>query len=187
MPSPTTQYEKLYTSTPYMRGKAPDPFALEALPCAPGRTALDLGCGEGQDAVAFAQKGFTVKALDASRTAIAHARALATAQEVAIDWVCADVLAFQHWTGTYDFIYTDGFLHFFDDDPLTSIIATMQARTRASGVNAIGVFDRRTSAAEQNDLAQWGIRCDSTAIIENLYANWTVLKMEQLLFPSVKG
>lgn len=187
MHDPSVQYEKLFTSTPYIRGKASSPFALQALQYAPGQMALDLGCGEGQDAVAFAQKGFTVKALDASRTAISHAQALATAQDISITWVCADALAFQHWEGEYDFIYADGFLHFFDNDTLTSIIAMMQARTQVSGINAIGVFDQRTSEMERINLSNWGIRCDCTAVIEDFYANWTVLKGEKFISKRKNG
>ncbi|TFG72871.1 MAG: methyltransferase domain-containing protein [Anaerolineales bacterium] len=179
--NPQIQYENLFASKPYSRGKTPSLFALEALQVTSGQTALELGCGEGQDAIAFAQNGFTVKALDASSTAISHAQVLADVQNVTINWVCGNVLTLHLWEGLYDFIFTDGFLHFFDDDTLTGIVKRMQASTQASGINAIGVFDMRTSEIERNELAQWGIRCDSASIIEDLYATWKVLKMEQLI------
>lgn len=59
----------------------------ETLP--PGR-ALDLGCGEGGDAVWLAERGWSVTATDVSETALARARAEAERRGV------ADRIDFQH-------------------------------------------------------------------------------------------
>jgi SAM-dependent methyltransferase len=48
----------------------------------PGR-ALDLGCGEGADAVWLAERGWTVTAVDISDTALGRAKEAATARDVA--------------------------------------------------------------------------------------------------------
>jgi SAM-dependent methyltransferase len=59
---------------------------------APGR-ALDVGCGEGADAIWLAERGWSVTAVDVSQVAIDRARAAAEAVGVSVDWVCADALA----------------------------------------------------------------------------------------------
>ncbi|MDF1515404.1 MAG: class I SAM-dependent methyltransferase [Anaerolineae bacterium] len=173
------QYENLFASRPFIRGKTPSPFALEALQYASGKTVLDLGCGEGQDAIAFAKYGFNVKAIDTSRSAISHAKDLAQTQRIKINWLCNNVLDLDTWKGKYDLIFTDGFLHFFGNDTLRRIIETMQARTHLYGINAIGVFDRRTTKLEQSELETWGIHLTSPPIIEALYDRWILLKIDK--------
>jgi len=59
---------------------------------APGR-ALDVGCGEGADAIWLAVQGWQVTAVDISAVAIARAKEAADRAGVAVDWVCADALA----------------------------------------------------------------------------------------------
>ena len=56
----------------------------------PGR-ALDVGCGEGRDAVWLAERGWKVTAVDFSAVAIEKARALAQIRLVAIRWIVADL------------------------------------------------------------------------------------------------
>lgn len=51
----------------------------------PGR-ALDVGCGEGADAIWLAQRGWTVRAIDPSAVAVERARRAARAAEVPVDW-----------------------------------------------------------------------------------------------------
>ena len=58
------------------RVNAPIRAALDRLDLAPGR-AVDLGCGHGGDAVALAEAGWQVTAVDASATAIDRVRELA--------------------------------------------------------------------------------------------------------------
>ena len=52
----------------------------------PPGTALDVGCGEGADAIWLAQNGWTVTAVDISEVAITRARDAATAAGVEVDW-----------------------------------------------------------------------------------------------------
>ena len=62
----------------------------------PAGRALDLGAGEGRNAVWLAEQGWQVTAVDYSRVGIDKGRALAAQRGVEVDWVVADVL---EWTG----------------------------------------------------------------------------------------
>src|SRR5438132_11872523 len=57
----------------------------------PGR-ALDVGCGEGADAIWLARTGWTVTAIDISDVAVSRAREAGELAGVAVDWVCGDAL-----------------------------------------------------------------------------------------------
>jgi SAM-dependent methyltransferase len=54
--------------------------------------ALDVGCGEGADAIWLAQHGWTVTAIDISRVALDRAREATEHARVTVEWVCGDVL-----------------------------------------------------------------------------------------------
>lgn len=68
-------------------------------------TALDIGCGEGGDAVWLAEKGWKVTALDISQTALDRGAAAASARGLGpeISWIQADLAT---WTpdATYDLV-----------------------------------------------------------------------------------
>jgi len=77
----------------------------------PGR-ALELGCGEGGDAIWLALRGWRVTAVDISATAVARAREAAArlgVPEDRIDWVVADL---SDWAGEggQDLVFAS-FLH----------------------------------------------------------------------------
>jgi SAM-dependent methyltransferase len=57
----------------------------------PGQ-ALDVGCGEGADAIWLAQRGWTVTAIDISDVAVGRAREAAELAGATIEWVCGDAL-----------------------------------------------------------------------------------------------
>jgi SAM-dependent methyltransferase len=57
----------------------------------PGR-ALDVGCGEGADAIWLARNGWTVTAIDISDVAIVRARQAAESVSAAVEWVSGDAL-----------------------------------------------------------------------------------------------
>lgn len=65
-------------------GRVNDVLAEVASTLVPGR-ALDLGCGEGGDAVWLAQQGWTVTGLDISPTAVARGNSAAAAEGISDD------------------------------------------------------------------------------------------------------
>ncbi|HXW80688.1 MAG TPA: SRPBCC domain-containing protein [Acidimicrobiales bacterium] len=66
-------------------------LVAEVADLTPGR-ALDVGCGEGADAIWLAQRGWAVTAVDISSVAIARAREAARTTGAAVDWVVGDAL-----------------------------------------------------------------------------------------------
>jgi SAM-dependent methyltransferase len=66
-------------------------LVAEVVSLAPGR-ALDVGCGEGADAIWLARHGWTVTAIDISEVAVGRAREAAQSAGAAVDWLCGDAL-----------------------------------------------------------------------------------------------
>ena len=81
--------------------------ALDGL--APGR-ALDLGCGNGRHAIWLAERGWRVTAVDFSTEALSQARERAFATRVEVDWVEADLAAYEPKRQAFDLVLV-AYLH----------------------------------------------------------------------------
>src|SRR5579875_3533711 len=84
-------------------GRPNGTLVAEVSGVAPGR-ALDVGCGEGADAIWLAAQGWTVTAMDISATALDRAREAGRRAGVDVDWVCADVLHATPPAHSYDLV-----------------------------------------------------------------------------------
>lgn len=89
----------------------------------PGR-ALDVGCGEGADAIWLAQRGWDVTGLDISEVAIDRARGVARDAGVEVDWVRADIAVEPPAPAFYDLVsvHYPALPHTPDSDAMHAII-----------------------------------------------------------------
>ena len=69
----------------------------------PGR-ALDVGCGEGADAIWLARRRWTVTAIDISDVAVCRAREAAELAGATVEWVCGDALQTPFPAGSFDLV-----------------------------------------------------------------------------------
>jgi SAM-dependent methyltransferase len=69
----------------------------------PGR-ALDLACGEGQNAIWLATLGWDVTGVDFSEVAIAKARARAERDALTVEFVCADLAEYEPERSAYGLV-----------------------------------------------------------------------------------
>ncbi len=84
-------------------GRANGALVAELTGRTPGR-ALDVGCGEGADAIWLARAGWQVTGLDISEVALERAAAGARAAGVTVEWVRADIATSPPSPGAYDLV-----------------------------------------------------------------------------------
>lgn len=85
------KWDHRYASGDYVPRTEPTPFLLEWLDRIPVGRALDVATGTGRNAVALAEAGFEVDAIDISEVAIERARAEAAGRGLEVNWVEADL------------------------------------------------------------------------------------------------
>ncbi len=73
--------------------------------------AIDLGCGEGSNAIYLAQNGFDVTGVDFSHTALRRARANTQKAGVEINFVREDLTNIHHVSGTFELLVDFGALN----------------------------------------------------------------------------
>lgn len=83
-------------------GRPNGALVTEVADLPPGR-ALDVGCGEGADAVWLARRGWAVTALDVSQVALDRAAAAARQEKVDVRWIRAGLLDAE-LGGTFDLV-----------------------------------------------------------------------------------
>jgi SAM-dependent methyltransferase len=111
-------------------GKPNEALVAEVAALRPGRV-LDLGCGEGADAVWLAKQGWEVTAVDISSVALGRAAAHATEAGVRVRFEHHD-LEKSFPTGSYDLV-TAQFLHFWEDFNREKILRTAAEHVAPGG------------------------------------------------------
>jgi len=111
-----------------------------------GAWILDLGCGPGAHAIAFARQGYRVTGVDTSHRLLDRARRAAREADVRVEWVQADMRDFQR-PAAFDLVcslYTS--FGYFDDEQNRRVLENVHASLTPTGVLFLDILGREAVA-----------------------------------------
>lgn len=181
-----TEYDNHYSGKEYYWGLEPNMLCYEIMkrkpPVKPYKV-LDIGCGEGKDAVFFAKNGYDVTAFDISETGIQKAKNLADIHSVKVDFFKADIKDFRIETD-YDIIFSSGVFHYIPLDLRQSLIDNLKEHTKISGLNVINVFVGKPFIQPAPDMEKEELQVDiwKSGELFTYYHDWLFHKSEEIIF-----
>lgn len=151
---------------------------FEKLFCS-GSRVLDVGCGEGQNAIYLAEQGHHVDAFDLSEYGIAKVNDRCEASGVKLNAFVADLTEFE-FAQNYDLIISFGTLHFVHKSDWKKFIREAKEHTNDGGIHIIQLFTDAVPASE--DIAPFAVGLAKEEEIKELYADWEVLQFKSYVF-----
>ena len=121
-----TAWDQRYSGPDLVWGAGPNQFVAAEAALLPARRAIDLGTGEGRNAIWLAERGWQVTAVDFSAVGLTRAGRLAAARGTKVDWVQADLLEYQPGPGAYELVLV-AYVHL----PSVSLAGMFQAAASA--------------------------------------------------------
>jgi SAM-dependent methyltransferase len=129
-------WDERYRSAGRVWSGNPNPQLVAEVGARPPGRALDVGCGEGADAIWLARAGWTVVAADISGVALEraaqHARDTDRAAAARIEWLHADLLAQPPAPGSFDLV-TAQFMQL-PPEQRTALFTALAAAVRDAGM-----------------------------------------------------
>jgi tellurite methyltransferase len=144
----TGGYDDGYYACPCFWGREPSSHVKQLtkmLPTLSGLKVLDLGCGEGKNAIYCARMGAQVTAVDVSDQAISNARSIWSVDDYdKITWLIQDASAFDFKDGPFDVIIMYGLCHCLSSlGTVEGLVRNVQANTANGGYNVLCAFNDR--------------------------------------------
>ena len=138
-----TYYENAYRNADgYYWGVKPSQMCLKVLSLLPPEKrlkVLDIGCGEGKDAVFFARCGYDVSAFDISDSGVEKTKRLADDAGVYVNAFKADINDYR-LESDYDILYQVGVFHAIKPELRDEIIANYKSHVNDNGIAAFFAF-----------------------------------------------
>jgi cyclopropane fatty-acyl-phospholipid synthase-like methyltransferase len=96
-------------------------------------TILDAGCGTGENALFFAQRGHAVTGVDFLEEPIRRARQKAAERGLAADFLVRDALQLRELPAQFDNVIDCGLFHVFSDDDRRQYVAGLASIVKSGG------------------------------------------------------
>ncbi|MCL2081742.1 MAG: class I SAM-dependent methyltransferase [Oscillospiraceae bacterium] len=177
-------YENAYQGTQeYYWGVAPSQMCLRVislLPPGEHLKVLDIGCGEGKDAVFFARCGYDVSAFDISNTGVEKTKRLAENAGVHVNIFQADICDYR-LDVSYDILYSSGTLHYIKPGLRDEIFKDYQSHTNENGINALNVFIEKPFIAPAPEKEENAHLWHSGQLLA-FYHDWLVEDFSEYIF-----
>ncbi len=97
-------WNQRYARKEFIWSVDPNQFLVAEVKHLPAGRALDVGTGEGRNAVWLAKQGWRVAAIDFSDVGIGKGEQLARSENVSVDWICDDATRYQSPADSFDLI-----------------------------------------------------------------------------------
>jgi tellurite methyltransferase len=137
-------YEADYEKDEYFWGVTPSKMCLKVLELLPPDRdrrlkLLDIGCGEGKDAVFFARCGYDVSAFDISEAGLEKTKRLADKARVNVRTFRANLWD-HRLDENYDVLHSRGVLHYIKPELRDEIMSDYKSHVNENGIAAFQVF-----------------------------------------------
>jgi tellurite methyltransferase len=141
-----TVYDSRYFSKQHYWDFKPSTMAYRVLELAPPLNRelrlLDIGCGEGGNAIFFAKNGYKVSGFDLSSVGVQKTKEIAEKHQVEIDLFLADINDFEI-RENFDIIFSSGTLQYLLPDKRKSLITSLQRHTNDNGLHVLHTFVKK--------------------------------------------
>lgn len=183
-----TNYEKWYSDDDYYWGTEPADFCDELIKLRPASIAkkvLDIGCGEGKDAVYMAEMGYSVSAFDLTKNGIDKAKKLAAQRNVAINAYVDDINSFET-DETFDIIYSTGTVQYLFDENKTAFFEKIAKITNLNGIVYFNVFVEKPFLDLPPD---WDIeeKMWKSGELFTYFSDWKIHRIDEIIFEDNSG
>ena len=137
-------YDKKYTKKQFYWGKKPSAMCGRIIDIIQASSQfrpklLDLGSGEGRNAIHFAKNGFDVTAVDISLLGLEKTKRYAEEAATEVRTIHADIVTYEP-ENTYDVIFSTGALHYLPSEVRKIRFEQYRQSTSSIGINALSVF-----------------------------------------------
>ena len=176
-------YEEEYRSAGFYWGLAPSSLCyrvMELIPPTRPLKLLDVGCGEGKDAVFFARNGYQVTAFDVADAGLEKARTLAERSGVELTLFRADLLDYR-LDEAFDVIFSSGVLNYIPADRRQEGLADYRDHTNESGVHALNVFVKKPFIADPPEREPGASTWKSGELMTH-YSDWYLHAVNEVIF-----
>lgn len=183
-----SDYESRYSTEEYYWGVKPSEMCFEVMKLLPPTRplkVLDIGCGEGKDAVFFAKNGYKVSAFDITQSGIDKAKRLAEQHRVDVNFFKADAADFR-LESEFDVIFCSGVLHFIPNELREEIFENYRSHTSVGGINAMNVFVKKPFIAVPPDKDSRNFKWRSGELF-GYYTDWLLHRCDEVIFDCNSG
>lgn len=145
----------------------------------PGARVIDIGCGDGREALFLAESGFAVTAHDISPVAIDKVKQFACERGVQVE---ASVQDIRHLIliDYYDLIVCHGCLHLIEREYWLPLLHQIQQHTHIGGYNAVGAFTDTLPAPDDQQGHYIGLLTEGELF--ELYDGWEIISQRAFTF-----
>lgn len=185
------QLQRMYAGDEYYWGREPNGFAERALALSPEAPwghrmrAVDIGCGEGRDAVFFAERGLDTLAVDVAPNGLEKALRLARERRVELRVEQGDVNSLK-LDGTFDLVYSIGTIQYLLPENREGRFGHLKEQTAPGGLHALFAFVDRPDIPPAPD-HMLDEHLYAPGELPAYYTGWEVLHSRAFVFDDDSG
>jgi tellurite methyltransferase len=178
-------YDQKYAGKEYYWGKTPSKMCDQVLAIMKPDVdfhprLIDLGCGEGRNAVYFARHGFDVLGLDTSLPGLDKTRKYAEDAGVHVAILQADIVSYE-LDDVYDVIFSTGTLHYLLPEIREGRFQNYKNHTAPNGINALNVFVKKPFIPRAPDAEDTAFSYKSGELF-GYYWDWEIISCTEEIF-----
>ena len=172
------KYDNLYSSEKvvFKAGK-PEEFVTKIPNYVTGGEVLDIGGGEGRNAIYLAEKGYEVEVIDISKVGLEKIQNIAKEKKLNLKTQMADIQS-EHIKKSYKIIVSSFMLHHLLRTNALELINEIKSHTNKGGINVITAFTENGDFFKKDTSTNLFYLKHNE--LKNIYKNWNIKDYKEI-------